>query len=107
MENGLDRGSYRTEFVSLKLDGKIGWSATQDLAGYNKLQRNGSGEQRRPPNTQFHKRVHNDALCGSYQNAATAQVDGLAYARERGIGRARAEANAELERIAKFEPALL
>jgi hypothetical protein len=93
--------------VALKRRGEDGCSAANNSAHGEKLKRNLSIQQRRPLDTQLHVFSHVDYALGdnvlrNHQEATTAHVDRAARARKRKFSGKRAEANAQVQWIAKL-----
>ncbi len=81
-------------------------SAAEHAANRDQLQRSLAIEQQRPVNTHLDQRPHIHLVLGGHQNAATAQIDGQALARDKRTGGRTAVAHAKVQWIAKFDPAL-
>ena len=81
-------------------------SAAKHPANRDQLQRSPAVQQERPLNTHYHQPSHIQLMLGGHQNATTAQIDGQTLARDKRSGCGTAVANVQVQRVAKFDPAL-
>jgi hypothetical protein len=97
---------HGSEFVPLKAHGELRRSAAHYPAKGNQTQRNSSIQHARPLDAHFHQCTLHDLVPGVHQDAAAANIDGTACARETGSLGKIVETNPQVDGVAILYAAL-